>query len=136
MNKKLAVVIVGIFLMASSSISANAQDFKALLLKSANGWLLEWSNPDTQNSGVTEAIFSDRAEDVGVVVKLKIIAAGANTGGVMSCERNVTIAADTISLDLCRDRKLVLVFDPSDTVYPLKSKQRSENGYVYKVKAK
>jgi hypothetical protein len=134
MNKKLAVAITGIILTASCSLSANAQDLKAILLKPANGWVMEWSNPDTRNSGVTDVIFADRGE--GVVAKLSITATGANTGGLMNCERNVTIAADTISLDLCRDRNLVLIFDPSDTVYPLKSKHRSENGYVYKAKTK
>ena len=134
MNKKLPVAIVGIIFAAFGVLPAHAQDLKAMLLKPANGWVLEWSNPDTGNRGVTEAVFADRGEKV--VATLNITDEGASKAVVRSCERNVNIAADTISLDLCRDSSLVLIFDPSDTAYPLKSKNRSNNGYVYKAKAK
>ena len=134
MNRKLPVAIVGIILAALGVLPAHAQDLKAMLLKPANGWVLEWSNPDTGNRGVTEAVFADRGEKV--VATLNITDEGASKAVVRSCERNVNIAADTISLDLCRDSSLVLIFDPSDTAYPLKSKNKSNNGYVYKAKAK
>ena len=134
MNRKLPVAIVGIILAALGVLPAHAQDLKAMLLKPAKGWVLEWSNPDTGNRGVTEAVFADRGEKV--VATLNITDEGASKAVVRSCERNVNIAADTISLDLCRDSSLVLIFDPSDTAYPLKSKNRSNNGYVYKAKAK
>ena len=134
MNKKLPVAIVGIILAALGVLPAHGQDLKAMLLKPANGWVLEWSNPDTGNRGITEAVFTDRGEKV--VATLNITDEGASKAVVRSCERNVNIAADTISLDLCRDSSLVLIFDPSDTAYPLKSKNRSNNGYVYKAKAK
>ena len=134
MNQKLPVAVVGIILAVFGVLPVHAQDLKAMLLKPANGWVLEWSNPDTGNRGVTEAVFADRGEKV--VATLNITDEGASKAVVRSCERNVNIAADTISLDLCRDSSLVLIFDPSDTAYPLKSKNRSNNGYVYKAKAK
>ena len=134
MNRKLPVAIVGIIFAAFGVLPAHAQDLKAMLLKPAKGWVLEWSNPDTGNRGLTEALFADRGEKV--VATLNITDEGASKAVVRSCERNVNIAADTISLDLCRDSSLVLIFDPSDTAYPLKSKNRSNNGYVYKAKAK
>ncbi len=134
MNKKLPVAVVGIILAAFGVLPTHAQDLKAMLLKPANGWVLEWSNPDTGNRGVTEAVFADRGEKV--VATLDITDEGAHKAALRSCERNVNITADTISLDGCRDSGLVLIFDPSDMVYPLKSKNRSNNGYVYKAKAK
>lgn len=134
MNKKLPLAVVGIILAAFGVLSAHAQDLKAMLLKPANGWILEWSNSDTGNRGVTEAVFADRGEKV--VATINITDEGASKAALRSCERSVSVAADTISLDLCRDRSLVLIFDPSDMAYPLKSKNRSNNGYVYKAKAK
>ena len=134
MNKRLPVAVVGIILVAFGVLSAHAQDLKAMLLKPASGWVMEWSNPDTGNRGVTEAVFADRGGKV--VASLTITVTGTNTAGPLSCEQDVTIAADTIQLHFCRDRDYVLVFDPSDTAYPLKSKNRSANGYVLKGKAK
>ena len=134
MDKKLALAISGMAITASFSLSAYAEDLRAVLLKPANGWVMEWSNPDTRNSGVTEAIFVDRGE--GVVAKLGITASGADSGGAMSCERNVTINVNTVGYDGCRDRDIVLFFDASDTTYPFKSKDKSRNGYMFKVRAK
>lgn len=134
MKKNLYAAIIGIAFTATTCLSAHAQDLKALLLKPANGWVMEWNNPDTYNSGVTEAMFMNRG--AGVVVKLNITEPGADTYGRLNCESNVTIAADTVSLTTCRGGDLVLVFDPGDTVYPFKSKQRTVNGYAFKVKVK
>ena len=72
----------------------------------------------------------------GVVAKLHITETGAYTGGPLSCEHNVNITADTIRFDGCRDRNIVLSFDAGDTVYPLKSKSKSETGYIFKAKVK
>lgn len=134
MNKRLPVAVVGIFLTVFGVLPAHAQDLKAFLLKAANGWVLEWSNPDTGNRGVTEAVFADRGEKV--VASLNITDQGRHAAAVRSCERDVGISADTISFDSCRDTGIALIFDPSDSAYPLKSKNRSNNGYVYKAKAK
>jgi hypothetical protein len=134
MNKKLPAAVVGIFLAVSGVLPTHAQDLKAILLKPANGWVLEWSNPDTGNRGVTEAVFADRGEKV--VASLNITDEGLFSAAVRSCERNVGLTADTISLDGCRDTGIVLIFDSSDPTYPLKSKNRSNNGYVFKGKPK
>ena len=133
-TKNISVALVGIVLTAFGVLSAHAQDLKAMLLKPANGWVVEWSNPDTGNRGVTEAVFADRGEKV--VAILNITDEGASNAAVRRCEREVTITSDTISLNLCRDSGLVLVFDPSDSAYPLKNKNRSNNGYMFKAKAK
>jgi hypothetical protein len=134
MNKKLPVAIVGTVLIAFGVLSAHAQDLKAMLLKPANGWVLEWSNPDTGDRGVSEAVFADRGDKV--VAKMNITVTGANPLGLMNCERDVTLTADTVGFDGCRDSKIALTLDPSDAAYPLKAKSRSELGYVYKAKAK
>jgi hypothetical protein len=134
MNKKLLVVIVGIILTTLGALSVHAQDLKAMLLKPANGWVLEWSNPDTGNRGLTEAVFEDRGGKV--VAKLNIADEGAVPAPMRTCERDVTLASDTISFDLCRDSGLVLIVDPRDAVYPLKSMKRSNNGYSWKGKVK
>jgi hypothetical protein len=134
MNKRRLAVIVGIILTTLGALSVHAQDLKAMLLKPANGWVLEWSNPDTGNRGLTEAAFEDRGGKV--VAKLNIANEGAVPAPVRICERDVTLTSDTISFDLCRDRGLVLIVDPSDAVYPLKSLKRSNNGYSWKGKVK
>jgi len=134
MNKKISVAIVGITLSAFCVLSAHAQDLKAVLLKPASGWVMEWNNPDTGNRGLSEAVFADRGEKI--VATLNITDEGVSRAAVRSCERNVAITADTISLDGCRDSSLVFIFDPIDPAYPLKGKNRSNNGYVYKAKPK
>jgi hypothetical protein len=134
LSRKLALVIAGTVLAAFGFLSAHAQDLKAMLLKPANGWAFEWSNPDTGNRGVTEAVFEDRGGKV--VAKLNIVDEGAVPAALRICERDVTLTSDTISLDLCRDSGLVLIVDPNDAVYPLRSMQRSNNGYAYRGKAK
>jgi hypothetical protein len=88
-------------------LPAHAEDLKAMLLKPANGWVLEWSNPDTGNRGVTEAVFVDRGENV--VATLNITEQGQHAAAGRSCERNVGITADKISLDGCRDTSIVLI---------------------------
>jgi len=134
MNKKLLAVIVGFILTILGALSVHAQDLKAMLLKPANGWVFEWSNPDTGNRGLTEAVFEDRGGKV--VAKLYIADVGAVSAPVRNCERDVTLTSDTISFDLCRDSGLVLIVDPSDAVNPLKSMKRSNNGYSWKGRAK
>ena len=134
MNKRLSLAILGTAFMALGVLSANAQDLKAMLLKPANGWVLEWSHPETGNRGVNETEFVERG--VRIVAKLNIVDEGRNAAVVRTCERDVTLTSDTISLDGCRDSGLVLIFDRGDAVYPLKSMKRSDNGYTYKGKAK
>ena len=48
----------------------------------------------------------------------------------------MAITADTISLDGCRDAHVVLIRDPNDKVYPLKTKSKTSNGYDWKLKEK
>jgi hypothetical protein len=133
-KRTLSAAIVGVMLTALGAVAAQAQDLKAMLLKPANGWVLEWSNPDTGNSGVSEAVFADRGDKF--VAKMNITVTGANPHGLMNCERDVTLTADTVGFDGCRDSKIALTLDPSDAAYPLKAKSRSADGYLYKAKAK
>lgn len=128
MNKKFSIAISGMALMATACLSAHAQDLAAMLPKPGNWWVMEWSNPDTRNSGVTEVMFVNRGK--GVLAKLHISERGANKSGLMNCESNVTIAVDNISLTTCRCGDVVLICDPSDTVSPLKSKHRTQNDYA------
>lgn len=134
MKRTLSAAIVGVILAAFGVLSAHAQDLKAMLLKPANGWALEWSNPDTGNRGVTEAVFVERNEKI--VAKINIVDEGSVPAAVRMCERDVTLTSETISFNSCRDSGLVLVFDLGDATYPLKSKKRSDNGYTYRGKAK
>lgn len=128
-----SAVLIPVFL-AFGVLSANAQDLKAMLLKPANGWVLEWSHPETGNRGVTEAVFVERGEKI--VAKLNIVDEGSVPAAVRICERDVTLTPDTISLDGCRDSGLILIFDRGDAVYPLKSIKLSNNGYTYAGKEK
>ena len=133
MKRTLSAAIVGVILAAFGALSAHAQDLKAMLLKPANGWVIEWSSPGGDR-GVTEAVFADRGERV--VAKLKITDAGLYGAANTTCERDVMITADAISFDGCRDQNVVLIRDPSDKVYPLKTKTKSANGYDWKLKEK
>jgi hypothetical protein len=134
MRKAFLAAVVGVIFAAFGVLSAHAQDLKAMLLKPANGWALEWSNPDTGNRGVTEAVFVERGEKL--VAKINIVDEGRVPAPVRICERDVTLTSETIRFNSCRDSGLVLVFDPGDAAYPLKSKQRSDNGYTFRGKAK
>jgi hypothetical protein len=134
MKKTLSAAIVGVILLAFGVLSAHAQDLKAMLLKPANGWAFEWSNPDTGNHGVTEAVFVERGEKI--VAKINIVDEGRVPAPVRICERDVTLTSETISFNSCRDSGFIFVFDPGDAAYPLKSKKRSDNGYMLRGKAK
>ena len=133
MNKRLSAAIVGIVVTALGALPAYAQDLKAMLLKPANGWVIEWSSPGGDR-GVTEAVFADRGEKV--VAKLKITDAGLYGAANTICERDVAITVDAISLNGCADQGIVLIRDPSDRAYPLKTKTRTVNGYDWKLKEK
>ena len=61
-NKKLSAAIIGMAITATACLSAHAQDLKAMLLKPAKGWVISWSNHDTRNSVVTEAMFLKRKQ--------------------------------------------------------------------------
>jgi hypothetical protein len=134
MKPAISATIMGFILAAFGVLSADAQDLKAMLLKPANGWALEWSNPESGNRGVTEAVFVERGERI--VAKINIVDEGSVPAAVRICERDVTLTSATISFNSCRDTGLVLAFDLGDAAYPLKSMKRSDNGYAYKGKAK
>jgi hypothetical protein len=134
MKRTLAATIVGFILAAFGVLSADAQDLKAMLLKPTNGWVIEWFNPSSLDKGVTEAVFEDRGGKV--VAKLYIAEMGQQITAFRDCERDVVITADAISLDGCRDRNVILIYDPSDKVYPLKTKTRSGYGNHWKLKEK
>ena len=133
MKGTLSAAIVGVILAAFGVLSAHAQDLKAMLLKPANGWVIEWSSPGGDR-GVSEAVFAERGEKV--VAKLIVTDPGLyGTAGIV-CERDVAITADTISLDGCRDAYVVLIRDPNDKAYPLKTKSKTSNNYDWKLKEK
>jgi hypothetical protein len=134
MSKMLLAFVAAAILAALGPLSAEAQDLKTRLLKPPNGWVFEWSNPDTGNHGITEAVFEDRGGKV--VAKLNMVDEGAVAAALRSCEREVTLSSDTISLDGCRDSGLVLIVDRSDAIYVLKSTKRTNNGYSWKGKVK
>jgi hypothetical protein len=134
MSRTLSAVIVGVMLTAIGSVAAEAQDLKAMLLKPANGWVIEWSNPTTLDKGVTTAVFEDRGGKV--VAKLYIAEMGQQITAFRDCERDVAITADTISFDGCRDQNVVLIRDSGDKVYPLKTKAQTFYGYDWKLKEK
>ena len=134
MKRTLSAAIVGVIIAALGVLSANAQDLKAMLLKPTNGWVIEWASSSGLDKGVSEAVFEDRGEKV--VAKLKVTNAGLYGRADTICERDVAITADTISLDGCLDSHVVLIRDPNDKVYPLKTKSKTYNGYDWKLKEK
>ena len=131
--KKVSAIIVGVIFAIFCVLSAHAQDLKAILLKPAV-WVGEWSNPNTGYSGQTEMVFESRGEKIAA--KLYITQPGYNTTGTLACERDVIISADTVKFDGCRDQNVVLIFDPNDKVYPLKSKTKTVKGFDWKIREK
>ena len=134
MNIALSAVIVGVMLTALDRSIAEAQDLKTMLLKPANGWVIEWSNPSSLDKGVTTAVFEDRGGKI--VARLYLAEMGQQITAFRDCERDVAITADTISFDGCRDQNVVLIRDSSDKVYPLKTKAQTFYGYDWKLKEK
>jgi len=129
---KLSAIITGVIAIFCV-LSAHAQNLKTILLK-PTGWICEWNNSTTGNSGRSEIVFEDSGEKV--VAKIHIVIPGQTTTGTLACERDVIISADTVKFDGCRDQNVVLIFDPNDKVYPFKTKTQTVNGYDWKVKAK
>ena len=131
-NNKLSAIIIGVIAIFCV-LSAHAQNLKTILLK-PTGWICEWNNSTTGNSGRSDIVFEDSGEKV--VAKIHIVIPGQTTTGTLACERDVIISADTVKFDGCRDQNVVLIFDPNDKVYPFKTKTQTVNGYDWKVKAK
>ena len=134
MKRTVSAAIVGIMLTACGVVAAQAQDLKAMLLKPANGWVIEWINPASLDKGVTGVMFENRGGKV--VAKLYITDEGRYKAYVPTCERDVTFTADTISLNGCKDADAVLIRDPNDKVYPLKTRSKTAMGYEWKLKEK
>lgn len=95
-----------------------------VLLRPA-GWSGEWAGPG--GAGLTEVVFEKRGD--AVVARIKLIVPFE-----LACEKPVLLENNSVTFDGCRDPAVTLVYDPSDTVYPLKG--RSPRGYEWKVKPK
>jgi hypothetical protein len=114
---------------AQDQTSAGGPDkTKSVLLRPA-GWKVDWSGPS--GSGQADFIYEARGEKV--VAKIQDLSR-SDGSTLRSCERDVTITADDIKHDGCRDFDITLLFDPKDQVYPFKGK--SPRGYEYKLKPK
>jgi hypothetical protein len=109
--------------LGSASETESEELVKALLRPT--GWSAEWIGPG--GSGLTEVTFERRGDNL--IAKIKLLSPFE-----LSCENPVTVERNALTFDGCRDPSVTLVYDPSDSAYPLKG--RSPRGYVWKVKAK
>jgi hypothetical protein len=134
MKRTVSAAIVGIMLTACGVVAAQAQDLKTMLLKPTNGWVIEWFNPGSLDKGTTDVVFEERGGRV--VAKLNITNEGVYKAANPICERDVAITADTIRFNGCRDADAVLIRDPNDKVYPLKTTSQTAMGYQWKLKEK
>jgi hypothetical protein len=97
--------------------------FKAALLR-PTGWRAYWRGcPDAGESEITYEAHGDK-----VVVRIQIPLES------ISCDQDVTIAADVVQNHGCRDRNITVLFDPKDPEYPFKG--RSDYCAEYKLMAK
>jgi hypothetical protein len=106
------------------STTDGASNIKAILLR-PDGWLAELSEDPDPMKWTNDFIFEARGDNI--VVKIKIIAANK------TCERNVTITSDVVTMDSCYGANISLLFDPNDHEYPFKGESKN---YKFKLKAK
>ncbi len=81
-NNKLSAIIIGVIAIFCV-LSAHAQNLKTILLK-PTGWICEWNNSTTGNSGRSDIVFEDSGEKV--VAKIHIVIPGQTTTGTLACD--------------------------------------------------
>jgi len=109
---------------AQDQTGAGERDkIKATLLRPA-GWVVDWSGP----GGAGQAGLRYEAHGEKVVVEIELL-----VPPFLSCEREVTIIADGIKHDGCRDVDVTIHFDPNDPDIPFKG--TSQRGYEYRFRA-
>lgn len=123
---KNACVLAGLALLTCGQLGAQTTT-EAMLeaLVRPQGWRADWTGPG--GSGITEIRFEKVG--AGVVAKIHLI-----TPVDMTCENPVTIAADRVTFDGCRDRSVALIYDAANPATPFQGK--SPLGYEWKLRPK
>lgn len=96
---------------------------KAMLVRPV-GWIAEWSGPG--GTGQAGLRYETRGDKVVVAIELLV-------PPFLSCERNVTITAEGIKHDGCRDVDVTIHLDSNDPDIPFKG--TSQLGYEYRLRA-
>jgi hypothetical protein len=127
-SRRLAALLALMCLAVAPVGTATAQVTTDKMLESLlrpAGWRAEWAGPG--GAGVNELVFERRADQV--VIRIRLI-----TPFEMSCENPVTLGADRVTFDGCRDPAVTLVFDATNAQFPFQG--QSPRGYVWKLRAK
>lgn len=136
LNKLLVILIFSSFTVFSSvSLISNSyagekttqpgtDGIKKLLLQQT-GWEAEWHCDQWPGDWGTELIF----KDLGKRIVVKIY----DSVNHFDCKRKVKITPDGFTMACCNADPVLLVFDPTDQMYPFKGEDRS---CIVKLKAK
>jgi len=124
MKLTLALVMLGLLGFAPPSALAqtaggNTGEIRDLLLRST-GWIYDWkpgptSNIDPKTPGEVgngEMLFQMHGDAIALTIH--------NLTRSVTCERKVTVSADTVMFDACFEAGIRLSFDPDDREFPFK----------------
>ena len=103
-------------LSLSPATAQTADALREALLAAPLGWTMNWPQPHPPWSGVGNVIFVMRGD--------RLVALVENETARVSCERNVTVTAEEVRLDLCREPGLVLKYQPQDNEIPLRGRNQ------------
>jgi hypothetical protein len=91
-----------------------ADSLREALLAARFGWTMNWPQPHPPWTGVGNVIFEMRGD--------RLVALVENETAHVSCERDVTLTAEELRFDLCRETGLVIKYQPQDTEIPLRGR--------------
>ena len=103
-------------LCLSPATAQTADALREALLAPPFGWTMSWPQPHPPWSGVGNVIFVIRGDRLAALVE--------NETARVSCERDVTVTAEEVRLDLCREPGLVLKYQPQDKEIPLRGRNQ------------
>lgn len=101
-------------LCLSPATAQTADALREALLAPPSGWTINWPQALSPWSGVGNVIFQARGDSLVAIIQ--------NETANVSCERDVTVTAEEVRFDLCRETGLVLRYQAEDREIPLRGR--------------
>jgi hypothetical protein len=109
-------------LCITPSAAQTADSLREALVAPRSGWTMIWPQALPPWSGVGNVIFEARGD--------RLVALIENHSANVSCERDVTVTAEEVRFDLCRETGLMLRYQPQDREIPLRGRT-AQRWYIF-----
>lgn len=109
-------------LCISPAAAQTADALREALVAPRSGWTMNWPQALSPWTGVGNVIFEARGD--------RLVALIENHTANVSCERDVTVMAEEVRFDLCRETGLVLRHSSQDREIPLRGRT-AQRWYIF-----